>query len=77
MSDYEQIVVSAVRYALGRKTYIVGITVDYVMKEITDNKLSKKCLWVIRSDIEHQEFLGMHCDKTDWKKLLDKINEVI
>ena len=42
MSDYEHIVVSAVRYALGRMTYIVGITVDYVMKEIADNKLSKK-----------------------------------
>lgn len=77
MSDYEHIVVSAVRYALGRMTYIVGITVDYVMKEITDNKLSKKCLWVIRSDIEHQKNLGMECDAKQWEKLKNKIGEVI
>ena len=29
MTDYEHIVISAVRYALGRMTYIVGITETY------------------------------------------------
>ena len=77
MSDYENIVVSAVRYALGRRTYIVGITVDYVMREIMDNKLSKKCLWVIRSDIEHQEKFVLESVTKQWEKLKEKIGEVI
>ena len=33
MTDYEHIVISAVRYALGRMTYIVELTVNYVLKE--------------------------------------------
>lgn len=77
MSDYEHMIISAVRYALGRMTYIVNQTVNYVLKDIEENKLSKKCLWIIGSDIEHQEHLGMECDEKDWKRLLNKINEVI
>ena len=30
MSDYDQIIISAVRYALGRMSYIVGTVCDYV-----------------------------------------------
>ena len=54
MSDYEQIVISAVRYALGRLTYIVNTTVEYVLKDIEDNKLSRKCLQLIRRDIAEE-----------------------
>ena len=39
MTDYEHIVISAVRYALGRMTYIVELTVNYVLEEIEKNKL--------------------------------------
>lgn len=77
MSDYEHMIVSAVRYALGRMTYIVNTTVEYVLKDIKENKLSKKCLWFIKTDIEHQEHLGMDCDKRDWQRLLKKIDEVM
>lgn len=51
MTDYEHIVISAVRYALGRMTYIVSLTVDYVSKEMEQNKLSTNCLKVIANDI--------------------------
>ena len=77
MSDYENIIISAVRYALGRMTYIVLITVDYVLKDIEENKLSKKCLYIIKKDIENANDLGMECDKKDWQMLLNKINEVL
>ena len=77
MSDYEHIVISAVRYALGRMTYIVKLTVDYVLKDISENKLPKECLNLIKRDIEHQKHLGMDCDAREWKRLLNKINEVI
>ena len=50
MTYYEQMIISAVRYALGRLTYIVGLTVDYVLKDIEDKKLSQKCLYIIKQD---------------------------
>lgn len=70
-------IISAVRYALGRMTYIVETTVNYVLKDIEENKLSEKCLWVIRSDIEYERDLGMECDTKEWRKLQKKINEVL
>lgn len=77
MTDYEHIVISAVRYALGRMTYIVELTVNYVLKDIEDNKLSKNCLIVISKDIKSTKDYGMECDKEQWIKLLRKIEGVI
>lgn len=77
MTDYEYMIISAERYALGRMTYIVSLTVDYILKEIKENKLSDECLDVIREDINNTKNLGMECDKKQWLKLLDRIEEVI
>ena len=77
MTDYEHMIVSAVRYALGRCTYIVELTVNYILQEIEDNKLSDRCLDVIREDISNAKDLGMECDKKLWIKLWDRIEEVI
>ena len=77
MTDYEHIIISAERYALGRMTYIVEITVNYILQEIEDNKLSDSCLDVIKEDINSAKNLGMECDKKLWLKLLDRIEEVI
>lgn len=77
MSDYEQIVISAVRYALGRMTYIVELTVNYILQEIEEDKLSDGCLDIIRKDINSTKNLGMECDKKLWIKLLNRIEEVI
>lgn len=77
MSDYEHIVISAERYALGRMTYIVELTVNYILQEIEDDKLSDKCLGQIRLDIKEAKDYGMECDKKQWLKLLERIEEVI
>ena len=77
MSDYEHIVISAVRYALGRMTYIVEQTVNYILQEIEDDKLSDQCLNIIRKDIKSTKNYGMECDKKQWLKLLERIEEVI
>ncbi len=77
MSDYEQMIISAERYALGRMTYIVEITVNYILQEIEEDKLSDSCLDIIREDISTAKNLGMDCDKELWLKLLDRIEEVI
>lgn len=77
MTDYEHMIVSAVRYALGRCTYIVEITVNYVLKEIEDNKLSDQCLNIIRQDIKSTKSYGNVIHKMQWLKLLNRIEEVI
>ena len=77
MTDYEHIVISAVRYALGRMTYIVEITANYILQEIEDDKLSDRCLDLIASDIRNANDYGMECDKQQWLKLLNRIEEVI
>lgn len=77
MSDYEHIVISAVRYAIGRMTYMVELTVNYVIKEIDANNLSKKCLEIILTDIRKAKDLGMDCDIREWHKLIDKIRSVV
>lgn len=77
MTDYEHIVISAVRYALGRMTYIVEITVNYIMQLIEDDKLSDQCLGIIRKDIKEAKNLGMECDREQWLKLQKRIEEVI
>ena len=77
MTEYEHIVISAVRYALGRMTYIVELTVNYILQEIEEDKLADSCLNVIRNDIKSSRDYGMDCDKEQWIKLLNRIEEVI
>lgn len=77
MTDYEHIVISAVRYALGRMTYIVELTINYVLEQIEEDKLSDQCLVIIRNDIKSTKDYGMECDKEQWLKLLKRIEEVI
>ena len=77
MTDHEHIVISAVRYALGRMTYIVELTVNYILQEIENDKLSDGCLNVILRDIKETKDLGMECDKDKWLKLQKRIEEVI
>ena len=75
--DISMILVSAERYALGRMTYIVELTVNYILQEIEQNKLSDSCLDVISNDIKEARDYGMECDKKQWLKLLERIEEVI
>ena len=85
MSDYENIVISAVRYALGRMTWIVNLTVEYVIKSIDNKELSKKCLQLIKRDIVEELHLNkLRVDPIftadiikEWQRLLNKIDEVM
>ena len=69
--DFQEILVSAVRYALGRMTYIVGLTVDYIMPMIQN--LKTKYINIMIDDITYQgEYYGygMEMDRKDWMRLL-------
>ena len=77
MTEYEHIVISAERYSIGRMTYIVEQTVNYILQEIENDKLSDECLGIIKNDIKSAKNYGMECDKKQWFKLLKRIEEVI
>lgn len=72
----EDMLVSAVRYALGRSTYIVQTTADEVTAAWDD--LSPRAQQVIRRDVQEAldgasaagETLGMALDHQRWVRLL-------
>lgn len=71
LTDYEQMLISALRYALGRRTYIVEITVNFIINEL--HSLSDYCKNIMIRDIETARSYGDECDKEDWMRLLDKL----
>ena len=79
MSHEEQILICAVRYALGRMSYIVGVVCDYVA--VKQPELSKECINIIILDIEEElklyhdagQTLGMECDERTWVRLLERL----
>ena len=81
MSNEEQILICAVRYALGRMSYIVGVVAEYVA--VKQPELSKECINIIIRDIEEElkryhdagQKLGMECDERTWLRLLERLKE--
>ena len=71
ITDYEHMMISALRYAIGRRTYIVEITVNYILSELP--KLSDPCKHVMIDDIENAYSLGDECDIQDWMRLLKEL----
>lgn len=75
MTDYEMMLISALRYVLGRRSYIVGVTTGYITTKIP--KLSEMCKSVMIEDIEEQGKFGYGADfdRDDWMMLLKKLKE--
>jgi hypothetical protein len=74
ISDYEHMLISAVRYALGRRTYIVKLTTDYIARQIP--KLSDECITLMIEDIKNPlGGYGDPWDKQDWLCLLEQLEE--
>lgn len=79
MSHEELILICAVRYALGRMSYIVGVVAEYVA--VKKPELSKECINIIIRDIEEElkwhhdagQTLGMECDERTWLRLLERL----
>jgi len=64
---YKEIILCAVRYALGRKTYIVSTVCRYVAR--LNKRLSEKERWLILKDIDECEDLGHEIDAKYWRDL--------
>lgn len=72
--DFSEMMVSAVRYALGRKTYIVSDTVRYIIPLLIC--LSDKAICCMERDIREgfaTNNVGDVCDATEWDKLVQKL----
>lgn len=71
--DMSMILVSAERYALGRRTYIVDWTCEIIDKNM--HLLSEKDKEVMIRDIEQAYSYGDECDKQMWMLLLEKLRK--
>ena len=74
--DFELMMISALRYAIGRYTYMHGISIDYIRYLIP--QLSAKTLFIMQRDIEEEieRYKRMerelYMDK-EWQKLAEEI----
>ena len=74
--DFELMMISALRYAIGRYTYMPSITIDYIRYLIP--QLSPKTLFIMKRDIdeeveryqrmEHELYMAQ-----EWQKLAEEI----
>ena len=73
ITDYEYMLISALRYALGKRIYIVELTCKYIEQQIP--MLSDHCRAIMITDIERHRLFGYgdECDKEDWMQLLEKL----
>ncbi len=74
IEDISAMLVGAVRYALGRRTYIVDWTCEFIKNNM--HLLLEKDKKVIIRDIEQQKNYGYgdKCDEACWLALLDYLN---
>nr|DAP99306.1 MAG TPA: hypothetical protein [Caudoviricetes sp.] len=83
--DFQQMMVSALRYALGRQSYIVGLTIEYLEWKIP--LMDKKYLAIMSRDIDEEikmfdrlskdpksRRMSIDIDKR-WVRLKEKIDE--
>ena len=64
----------AVRYCIGRATYMPGLVTDCIMDNC-HGKLNKKTLFVMGRDIDEAKNLGMDCDVKTWMQFREWIRQ--
>lgn len=77
--DIDHMIFSAFRYAMGRRSYIVSTTVDFIMNNL--DLVPKKFRNLMIDEItmgENEEYfyrLGDECDKKQWLKLREFLKQ--
>ena len=71
--DISAMLIGAERYALGRRTYIVQWTYEFISNNL--HLLTEKDKAVMIRDIEQADYYGDECDEQCWKALLSKLKE--
>lgn len=69
IEDLSAMIVGAERYALGRKTYIVQWTCEFIKNNL--HLITNKDRQVMIRDIENPISYGDECDKECWMQLLE------
>lgn len=77
-NDFQAILICAVRYSIGRRTYMPELVTRYIkplLPQMTDNTLA-----VMRRDVEEPETsafgsYGDECDRETWMRFLREIKE--
>lgn len=66
--DFCGVILSAVRYCLGRRTYMPHLVTDWIMRNC-HHQLDAGTIDVLKRDIDECPFcLGDTCDIEQWKK---------
>lgn len=71
--DLSAMLIGAERYALGRRTYIVQWTCEFIGNNL--HLLTEKDKQVMIRDIENPISYGDECDKVCWMQLLEKLRK--
>lgn len=71
--DLSAMLIGAERYALGRRTYIVKWTCEFISNNL--HLLTEKDKQVIIRDLENSTNYGDECDKNEWMLLLNKLRK--
>lgn len=73
INDISAMMISSERYAMGRRTYIVSWTCEFIKNNM--HLLTDKDINVIISDIKNSIDYGNDCDKVEWFNLLNSLEE--
>jgi len=74
--DFNMLIVGAVRYAIGRQTYVVQETVDLVLRH-RDSITRGRCQIIVRSirEEEKRSRLGGRPDTYRWTRLAEALEQ--
>ena len=77
--DFELMMISALRYAIGRYTYMPSVTIEYIHYLIP--QLSAKTLFIMQRDIEEEIERYQRIERElymakEWKKLAEEIGDM-
>ena len=77
--DFGAICNCAVRYAVGRRTYMPSLVIDFITPHL--GELSDQTLWCFQRDLEERKNdffdFGDEFDKANWMSFLDAVNKEI
>lgn len=68
-NDFNAVLICAVRYCLGRRTYMPSLVTEWIMHNM-HGQLPKKDLNIMLDDIESQRGMGLGdpCDVQTWNR---------
>ena len=80
LHDFQDMMISALRYSLGRRTYITSETADFIKKynEIIDERVKKIMLKDLEEYFECRDiyYKDDECDYNTWKGLYEWLKKM-